>query len=172
MSPHFEHILKIAVLRCTALSALCFIGDKSCRLLLFIIPLILILCKESHDEVYHHFLFDRLGFCYHDRQRDKRVVGYPLGAVLTQQKTVALEEVEKESRRDALVAVREAVVLCDEVEKVRGLLLCRRIKILTAKRLVHRAKGGLEGAVLLVAEKRGIGGKLHAVDELPAFLVG
>ena len=59
---------------------------------------------------------------------------------------------KKESRRYALVAVRKAVVLCDEVEEVRGLLLCRRIKILAAERLVHRAKGGLEGAVLLVAE--------------------
>lgn len=41
-----------------------------------------------------------------------------LGAVLAQQQAVALEEVEEKRGGDALVAVREAVVLRDEVTEM------------------------------------------------------
>ena len=72
---------------------------------------------------------------------------------LRSSRRLRLRNVEEKRGGDALVAVREAVVLRDEVEEVRGLLLRGGIEIFAAERLVHRAEGGLERAVLLVAEE-------------------
>ena len=61
------------------------------------------------------------------------MIGDALRAVFAEKKLVALQEIEEQSGGDPLVAIREAVVLRDEIEQIRRLFLRRRIEVLAAK---------------------------------------
>ena len=77
------------------------------------------LSQKRHHEINHHVLLGRLRFSDHHRQRNERVIGDALRAVLAQQESVAFQKIKEERGRNALVAVGEAVVLRDEVEEIR-----------------------------------------------------
>ena len=89
--------------------------------------------QKRHNEIDHQFLFLRLGLGNHDCECDERMVGDALRAVLAEKKLVALQEIEEQSGGDSLVAIREAVVLRDEIQQVRRRLLRRWIEVLAAK---------------------------------------
>ena len=71
--------------------------------------------QECHYEVNHQFFFLRLRFRNHHRKCDKRMVGDAFGAVFTQKKSVALEEIKEQSGGNSLVAVRKTMILRDEI---------------------------------------------------------
>jgi hypothetical protein len=56
---------------------------------------------------------------------------------------------------DALVAVHEGVVLDQEVEQVRGLLLQARVEVAASEGLHHGAQGALKPLVFLPPEQGG-----------------
>lgn len=51
--------------------------------------------QKRHYKIDHQLLLCRLGLCDHHRQRDKRMVGNALGAVLAEKQLVALQEIEE-----------------------------------------------------------------------------
>ena len=58
------------------------------------------------------------------------MVGDALRTVLAQEKPVAFEEIKKEAGGDALVTVRETMVLRDEIQQIRRFFLRGRVEIL------------------------------------------
>ena len=91
-----------------------------------------------HDDADHHFLFLRLGFGDHDRQRHQGVVVDQLPTV-RKERAVLIQEVQEHRRGDALVSVGKAVVLRDEIQQVRRLFLQGGVHLLSAEGLVDIA---------------------------------
>ena len=62
-----------------------------------------------HDNAYHHFLFSRLRFSYHNGQRRQSLVSYCLFCLgFIKKKSIILVEIIQEHRSgDTLVAVGE-----------------------------------------------------------------
>lgn len=84
---------------------------------------------------------------------------------------VTIQKEEEERRRDALVAIEEAVILHDEVQEVCGFLLRRWVGLLTCETRVDVADGGTERVILLYAKQAGLVAKAHARNHLAALIV-
>ena len=105
-----------------------------------------------HYETHHRILLVRTAFGDHDRYGYEDFIRKSLATCLVKEDPVAVEEVEKECRRYALVAVEETVVLHDKVQEVRGLLFNRGIGLLTSEARIDVTDGRAKRVVLLHVE--------------------
>ena len=111
------------------------------------------LINQIYHYFHHHVFLFGFALGNHQREGNECVVGQPLGAVLTIEYAVVVEEPEEKRGSNALVAVAEGVVLCDEIKQHGGFFLHARIEFLASKGLVNLSDTALEGIILLVAEQ-------------------
>ena len=115
-------------------------------------PLTVAAPPHVHHQPDHHILIFRQGFGDQQREcREADIVDH--GLAVAEQPAVAVQEVDKQERADALVAVGEGVILDDEVEKVRGLRLHRRIGGLAEDALIEIAEQSGQTVLALAAEE-------------------
>ena len=67
---------------------------------------------------------------------------------LSEQRIVLIQEVKEHRCGDTFITIREAMVLCHEIQKIRCLFLQRRINFLPTEGLVDIADAALDCAKL------------------------
>jgi hypothetical protein len=105
--------------------------------------------EHVHDELDQHVIIFGIGF--DDDEGEGGVVDH--GSVAAEQAAIAVQEVHEHQRGDALVAVREWVVLDDELMQVCGFGFNARIRRLAECGLVETAKVAGEPGVAFHAEE-------------------
>src|SRR5262245_61792502 len=109
--------------------------------------------QKTDDEAHHQLAFRRFALCNQQCKGDERVVVESQRAIGAQQTAVLVEVVQEQQASDPLVAVRERVVLDQEVEQVGGADLHARIKQLPSEALLDGAKYAGEGIAAFVSEQ-------------------
>ncbi len=94
--------------------------------------------QHADEEGDHQVLLLRVTHRDHQGDRRESVVGDPRDSALVIEHAVSGEEVDEQGRDAALVPVRERVILDDEVQQIRGLVLNRRVELDAPESLVER----------------------------------
>ena len=114
--------------------------------------LFVVAIDKIHNHFHHCIFLIRLAFRYHQCESHKGVVGYPLGAVRVVEDAIVVHKPKEQRRSDTLVAIRKRMVLRDEIEQHRRLLLNGGVQVHTTKGLIYLSDAAPERVVFLVAK--------------------